>query len=748
MNNYDRIPQELKDIPQWLVWKDNKVPYNAKTNVLASVINPDDWCDFNTAVSAVSQYSGIGFVFTANDSYSFLDLDNTKGDDVALQRQREIYHEMDSYSEISPSGNGLHIIVRGNVIAGRRRSFIEVYSTGRYATFTGNVYNDKPIQDRQEQLTRLWEQMGSGPVAQTMYHDQQEKHNDEEIVRIAGAATNGDKFKLLYSGIWQDNYQSQSEADFAIIDILAFYTQNRIQLSRIFRNSGLGKRAKANRTDYLSWMINKSFDRMLPPIDFDGFRNQLELKLATVHTNPIDKVIQAQAIPQSTITLPPGLLGELAQFIYAAAPRPVPEIALAGAIGLMAGICGRAYNISGTGLNQYILLLADTGTGKEAMASGIDKIMNEVRKSCPTSTTYIGPSEIASGQALIKHVSKTSQCFVSILGEFGLRLQSMSSQRASSAEIGLRRILLDLYNKSGFGQMWRGTIYADREKNVDATRSPAFTILGESTPERFYGALNEEMISEGLLPRFMIIEYLGARPPLNKNSDVHVPFNLNDHFGSLVAQCEIIIHRNSVCNVACDPTAQKMLDEFDEYATDLINKSDKDIIRQLWNRAHIKALKLSALVAVGVNNMLPTIIPEYVTWAINIVRNDIKALSTKFEAGLIGLSASESKQQVDILRAVKDFLTKDWEYNKKYCQGKSDQKLHHDKVLPYSYLSKRLMSVASFKNDRRGATVSLKSSIQILIDGDRLRELNNEDKGRKYNTTQKCYIVSDNSILD
>ena len=89
---------------------------------------------------------------------------------------------------------------------------------------------------------------------------------------------------------------------------------------------------------------------------------------------------------------PPGLMGEIAKFIHAAAPRPVPEIALAGAIGLMAGICGRAFNVSGTGLNQYILLLAPTGTGKEAAATGINSLMKSIRSEVPASEKFIGPA--------------------------------------------------------------------------------------------------------------------------------------------------------------------------------------------------------------------------------------------------------------------------------------------------------------------------------------------------------------------
>jgi hypothetical protein len=86
---------------------------------------------------------------------------------------------------------------------------------------------------------------------------------------------------------------------------------------------------------------------------------------------------------QSTV-IPPGLVGAVAEFIFEAAPRPVREIALVGAIGFVAGIVGRAFNVSGTGLNLYTLCLAPTGTGKEAINAGISKLVTAVRPTTPT----------------------------------------------------------------------------------------------------------------------------------------------------------------------------------------------------------------------------------------------------------------------------------------------------------------------------------------------------------------------------
>lgn len=768
--SFDNIPEELKALRQWLVWRledigakrPTKVPYNAITGKLASVSEPSDWCDFNTAVARSSNYSGIGFVFSNNDSYSFIDLDDSsQGNNYQadFNRQLKIFKEFDSYSEVSPSGKGLHIIVKGNVPSGRRRSFIEIYSSLRYATFTGNVYHNKPIVDCQDKLTQLWEQMGTG-VATTVYNgDAEEKSTDAEIVSAAGNAVNGDKFKILLEGKWQDIYPSQSEADFAFIDIVSFYTQNRKQIARIFKASPLGQRDKAKRSSYIESMILRSFDRMLPQIDFDGFKNALEAKVAEVQSElplgvkrDVEQIRKPTiAIPKSenNLSLPPGLLGELAQFIYQAAPRPVPEIALAGAIGLMAGIVGRAYNVSGTGLNQYILVLAKTGRGKESAATGIDKLMNAIKMQVPTSKRFRGPGIINSGQALVKYLSNVSNCFVSVLGEFGITIERISNHNANPSDKMLYQMLLDLYNKSGYGQTYQPSIYSKKEDNIDITDSPALTILGESTHKLFYDALNEEMISAGLLPRFLIIEYNGIRVDLNENhTTVQPSMILVDRFASLVASCEQIMHSKKVINVAINKEAAEVLRGFDRTSTFKINSEPNDVIAELWNRAHMKAMRLAALVAVGINMWQPVITEQYADWAISLVQNDIKALSSKFEQGLIGTNSYEAKQIAEIIKAMKDYIVRDFAGVEKYLQGKTSHLMHTDKIVTYSYISKRLISLACYRLDKSGSTYAIKRALQVLLDSDRIREIGKTELSQKYGTTQRSFIVNDLGMLD
>lgn len=764
---FENIPLEMQLYSQWVVWryedtdsaKPTKVPYCPRNNRLASVVDPLTWASFAEAVHAVEAnnwYDGIGFVLTESDPFAFIDLDDAKGDQISLDRQIKIYNEFDSFAERSPSGAGLHIIVRGSVPSGRRRSFVEIYSSQRYMTMTGDVYRNAPIRDFNELLNTLWGQMASGSAATSFYAGLAEaKETDEIIIQRATAAANGDKFSALLAGNWQDYYTSQSEADFAFVDIVAFYSQNRAQIARIFRSSGLGQRDKAKRSDYVNYMLNRCFDRMLPPVDIDGLRNQINEAVDARNRKdtqaPIEQPAKAEPpkIAESganVYSVPPGLVGEIAQYIYAQAPRPVPEIALAGSLGLIAGIVGRAYNVSGTGLNQYVLLLAPTGTGKEAIASGIDKLMAAVVRTVPASVDFIGPGEIASSQALIKYMSKTANSFVSLVGEFGIYLQQMASVNAAPHLVGLRRMLLALYNKSGQGQILRPSIYSDREKNTASVLAPALTLLGESTPEKFYEGLHEGMIAEGLLPRFTIIEYHGDRPPLNPAHIYAQPsFDLIEKLSTICAHSLMLNNQHKTVDVQFAKDAKIAFDEFDKHCDLNINSSDKEVRRHLWNRAHIKAMKLAALVAVGLNPYEPTVTTEIATWAIDLIVADVRNLLARFDAGEIGVDNDETKQLAQLIRVVKDYLTSPWSELEKYKCGSAH--LHSERIIPYSYLHKRLSQVSVFRKDRLGNSGSLKRALKTLTERGDIQEISRAKLATDYKTTAVCFMVSNKKVF-
>lgn len=772
---FENIPHEMRAYRQWVCYriierdgaKPTKPPYQALTGQLASVTDPSHWCGYDEAVAVSHLYAGIGFVFTKNDPFAGIDLDDTHDDAEAFARQVAIFKAFNSYSELSPSGRGLHIIIKANLVGrGRKRAGIELYDTERFFTMTGNVHHNAPITERYELANILYDEMGGPPQTFTYGDDQKETSTDQEIIALASGAVNGEKFKALFSGDWSNVYTSQSEADFALVDIVAFYTQNRSQIARIFRQSALGQRAKAKRGDYVGYMVEKSFDRQLKPVDAEGlniaFQKMLEAreggdgeKTSVKSPSPVNATNSQGSVSAddgalerspSMSTFPAGLIGEIAEFILACAPRPVPQIALAGAIGLVAGITGRAYNVSGTGLNQYVLMIAKTGRGKEAIAGGISKLMEAVKVSVPSSIDFIGPTEIASAQAVLKWLSRCP-CFYSIVGEFGMKMKEMSMPHANPNIVGFRRALLDLYNKSGRGNVLGAMAYSKREDNTAVVNSPAFTLIGESTPETFFENVSEDVVKDGLLPRFMVINYEGPRVQMNDAHKFALPsLVLVEKLRQLVAYSLALSRDNKVCEVSQSIEADKIFRDFNAYCDSQINDDRlSNVAHELWNRAHIKAMKLAALYAIGVNYINPQIDADQARRATDEIWTQTDMLKARFDNGEVGGGSvnavvNEAKQTQTMVRMITGFATKQW--NGKSDKYRISEEMHRARIYPYNFLLMRLQIYPIFKNDRRGASVAIQRTYQQLLDNDDLREIPKQQMQEKYGKSCRAFAIS------
>ena len=748
----NNIPVEMKALRQWVCFryetlangKQTKIPVTI-TGHSASVTDSATWIDFNSAAQHSNKFDGIGFVLTEADPFCIIDLDNKPHAPCTpeqLARHQKIYEMFDSYTEYSTSGTGIHIIVKGRIPAGVHRDNVEVYSSARYMVCTGNVLRNAPIQDYQELLSMLYGEMRPQQTSQLL--ELESAADDNQIVDMAINAVNSEKFNALCSGD-MTGYPSQSEADFALLAIIAFYTQSNEQVRRIFRMTALGKREKAVRNNtYLDFAIGKIRAQQPAPIDMTQVTANAQ---ALINQRPKVKEVPHSPQPKEEdmethekladmeIPLPPGLIGELAVYFYQAAIRPVPEIALCAAIAVVAGTCGRSYNISGSGLNQYLILLARTGSGKEGAASGIDALMAAVRPRMPMIDQFMGPAAFASGQALTKVLSDRP-CFVSVLGEFGLTLQHISDQRASAPEKMLKKVLLDLYGKSGWNNTLRSSVYSDAEKNTKQIQAPCVTILGESTPETFFEGLDSSHIAEGLIPRFSIVEYKGPRPARNLNSGQPPNRDLVQKFSDLVT-ASITSTNNGKCNhVELDDHSRSILDAFDTKADRIMNASRGDVDLQLWNRAHLKALKLSALIAVGNNPYNPVVTSEVAQWAVNFVERDVLLVAGRFKVGDVG--QGNDKQAYDLKRVIESY------YNKPVSdmyKGTILEKLHSVKIVPYHYILRRVASVSSFKRDKLGTTVALKKSIQALLDSGALVEVPKITMSSTYGFSGVAYSI-------
>lgn len=259
--NAETIPDDLKNVDRWVGWKWDysssqpdakwtKIPIRIDTGGHASSMDPSTWASWQRVYESYknSEIAGVGFVLSPDDNICGIDLDHVR--DIATGEienwASKIVDMLNSYTEVSPSGAGLRIFLKGNLPEGRRkRSDIEAYEKARFLTVTGQCLPDaiSSIAYRQVEVAQFHaEYLADDEETEIKQNpiefDEDAPASDYAILRRVFESVNGDRLRQLYEG-FTSGYPSHSEADMALCSAFVFWTQNFEQIDRLFRGSGL-----------------------------------------------------------------------------------------------------------------------------------------------------------------------------------------------------------------------------------------------------------------------------------------------------------------------------------------------------------------------------------------------------------------------------------------------------------------------------------------------------------------------------
>jgi putative DNA primase/helicase len=315
MGSPEHVPPQLRQSSQWICWqtkmrdgKQTKLPVEPGTGEFASTDDPSTWTSFREALEFAVEsdaVEGVGFVFTEDDPFVGVDLDDCRDPESGHQDAwaTDVIQSLDSYTEISPSGTGAHVLIEATIPGDHnRKDDIEIYETGRYFTVTGQPLTDwdGEIKPRQEELETVYEEYvarddavemdtswleedsdrNAAETPSSSGHNSQSKSSvstamttntgeapsknghtptdttdtsesssqirglselNATLVQRAMNAENGEKFERLWNGNWRGlGYESHSEADMGFCSMLAFWTaKDPHRIDAIFRESGL-----------------------------------------------------------------------------------------------------------------------------------------------------------------------------------------------------------------------------------------------------------------------------------------------------------------------------------------------------------------------------------------------------------------------------------------------------------------------------------------------------------------------------
>ncbi|UTR05419.1 phage/plasmid primase, P4 family [Alkalihalobacillus sp. LMS6] len=305
---FNNIPQELRDFPQWIVWrketrkgKTTKVPYKADGRH-AKANDKQDWTSFDDAVKAyeTGNFDGIGFMFSKDDPFVGVDLDHCIEEGAYTDIARDIVDQLDSYTEFSPSGDGLHIILKGKLplrgpATGKKNVElgIEIYRHGRYFTFTGNIVQSKPVNERTESLKVMFKKyLEPKEIEKPSSPPPQQRRNisdlsERDLWEKMFNSKRGQEIKSLFDGSLINNDHSSS--DLALCNYLAFWTdRDPNKMDSMFRDSGLmrdkwDRQANSDGTTYGQLTISNAASQcpstisdFTPPKPYEVFFPQKE----------------------------------------------------------------------------------------------------------------------------------------------------------------------------------------------------------------------------------------------------------------------------------------------------------------------------------------------------------------------------------------------------------------------------------------------------------------------------------------
>lgn len=307
----------------------------------------------------------------------------------------------------------------------------------------------------------------------------------------------------------------------------------------------------------------------------------------------------------------------------------------------------------------------------------------------------------------------------------------------------LRTIMTKAYG----AKVLEGKKYSKSDDSLIGVDVPALSFLGETTPGTFLESLSSDMMEDGFLSRFLTISYEGDRPRSNPD---HV-LVMEDMEGMPRGSC--LNYWRSLLNHAvkfttpinCPPPitvgfrnsdAREKLEQFDEECRNAINSTSDESIRLMYNRAHLKALKIASILAAVDWFPEPRINLGHATWGITVIRRDIATFQQHKKSGDIG--DGDHVRQQKVVAILRDYLR-----NAPPPSYKIPKAMRENAIVTRKYLQMRTSSVGAFSKHKLGASKALDDTLKTMVSDGLIMAVQKDKMIETYNCHGQCYRILD-----
>ncbi len=353
-----------------------------------------------------------------------------------------------------------------------------------------------------------------------------------------------------------------------------------------------------------------------------------------------------------TLEYPPGLVGEIAGYIFQSSRMPIKSFAIAGALTAISHL-NKNYSYvskSDTALNLYQCLIGETGRGKEDPRKAIKRLVDAASNTWAGKDSRIHES-IASGAALLRSLEEYRHSLI-LIDEFGIYLQNALSDKGSTHQKDFIKDLMTLY---GLGRsFFAGKSYADKKQNIGRIDKPYINLIGTTTPHELLDGITPKMIDNGFLNRIIFIR-ADNENPINREPNIQINADLKQKFMELQGYNTSATRLNQL--------------DYENGAHDLLiqlveSLDEKGQFANLWGRTEEQTIRVAGLLAIGDGRVIKR---EHVIWAWNYVNGSIKAFARKLDKDLAeNPFQKQAAKALDLIKDVRNYSS-DKQFGS-YCQ--------------------------------------------------------------------------------
>jgi hypothetical protein len=582
----------------------------------------------------------------------------------------------------------------------------------------------KRIEYRNEALLALVDKLGlqADPEFDFVLKEVESDLTDDEVIDWILDSPWCDKYLELSlitesTDLVSFNYPSLSEVDLALICILGRATPSDSQVRRIFRTTPVGQRAKHQGTNYridrclikirdeldltsmtelFDSIIDSYFkttnDRITAELDYAKSKRDAAIE-NNMDVDDLKYDFDADELEffaeedlfKTDIPFPHGLIGDISKYIYNASPYKLKEAAIGASLALISGICGRQWNFNGAGLNNYFVILAASGLGKESVSRSLGVIVNAIAK--VNGDEFVCFDRLSSGQAFKSVITSSPyHSILVVMPEFA-RLVDALKNKNDAAMSGLYNELLDAHSKSAPKSTYGGSRHADTANNRTGVTGAAISLIGDCTLD-YYEGITESMAKSGFISRFVLIERYSTHKGMSDKCAhlTQLDQNIVTDLCDLVIQAKLNHEQEYVEQVVpANKQVELAMLNLEVYINMRFNQGIDEMQRQPFARAYLKVMTIASLFAVTRNRYKPEITLEDFEWAKALVLRDCFNLIKRIKEGTIGIGENNCKKRTTTLikrlidpNEPRDKVSKEWAY------------LLDNGVVPKSLLAKKL----------------------------------------------------------